>query len=55
LATLAMLTFGGFCFQEQSGCINQIIERDFDKLMTRTMNRPLPTAEFRLMKQSSFQ
>ena len=26
-----------------SGCINQIIERDYDKLMSRTMKRPLPT------------
>jgi heme o synthase len=41
--TLIMLTFGGFLLSGASGCINQIIERDFDKLMTRTMNRPLPT------------
>jgi protoheme IX farnesyltransferase len=41
--TLFMLTFGGFLLSGASGCINQIIERDFDKLMKRTMNRPLPT------------
>ncbi len=41
--TLAMLTFGGFLLSGASGCINQIIERDFDKMMSRTMNRPLPT------------
>src|SRR6267154_6593413 len=41
--TLSMLTLGGFLLSGASGCINQIIERDFDKLMTRTMNRPLPT------------
>src|SRR5882672_427945 len=41
--TLCMLTFGGFLLSGASCCINQIIERDFDKLMTRTMNRPLPT------------
>src|SRR5882672_7627126 len=41
--TLTMLTFGGFLLSGASGCINQIIERDFDKLMSRTMRRPLPT------------
>lgn len=41
--TLMMLTFGGFLLSGASGCINQIIERDFDKMMTRTMKRPLPT------------
>lgn len=41
--TLAMLTFGGFLLSGASGCINQIVERDYDKLMNRTMNRPIPT------------
>ncbi len=41
--TLIMLTLGGFLLSGASGCINQIIERDFDKMMTRTMKRPLPT------------
>lgn len=41
--TLIMLTLGGFLLSGASVCINQIIERDFDKVMTRTMNRPLPT------------
>jgi len=41
--TLFMLTLGGFLLSGASGCINQIIERDFDKLMSRTMKRPLPT------------
>jgi len=41
--TLIMLTVGGFLLSGASGCINQIIERDFDKLMSRTMKRPLPT------------
>ena len=38
-----MLTFGGFLLSGASVCINQIIERDFDKMMSRTMNRPIPT------------
>lgn len=40
---LTMLTLGAFLLSGASVCINQIIERDLDKLMTRTMNRPLPT------------
>lgn len=40
---LLMLTLGGFLMSGASSCINQILEKDFDRLMTRTMNRPLPT------------
>src|SRR5258708_18928462 len=42
-AVLLMLTFGGFLLSGASVCINQIIERDLDKIMTRTMGRPIPT------------
>jgi len=41
--TLAMLFLGGFLLSGSSVIINQIIEKDLDSLMTRTMNRPLPT------------
>ena len=40
---LAMLFLGGFLLSGASVIINQIIEKDLDKLMTRTMHRPLPT------------
>ena len=40
---LAMLFLGGFLLSGSSVIINQIIEKDLDSLMTRTMNRPLPT------------
>lgn len=40
---LVMLTFGGFLLSGASGAINQILEKDFDKVMKRTRNRPLPT------------
>ncbi|HOO11117.1 MAG TPA: UbiA family prenyltransferase, partial [Cyclobacteriaceae bacterium] len=40
---LLMVTLGGFLLSGASVCINQIIERDLDKLMKRTMLRPLPT------------
>jgi heme o synthase len=41
--TLAMLFLGGFLLSGSSVIINQIIEKDLDRLMVRTMNRPLPT------------
>jgi protoheme IX farnesyltransferase len=41
--SLFMLLLGGFLLSGASVTINQIIEKDFDKLMTRTQNRPLPT------------
>jgi len=40
---MLMLTLGGFLMSGASSAINQILERDLDKLMPRTMNRPLPT------------
>lgn len=41
--TLVMLFVGGLLLSGASVTINQIIEKDLDKLMTRTMSRPLPT------------
>jgi len=41
--TLVMLFLGALLLSGSSVTINQIIEKDLDKLMTRTMNRPLPT------------
>lgn len=38
-----MLCLGGFLVSGSAVTINQVIEREYDKLMTRTMNRPLPT------------
>lgn len=43
LITLTMLFTGGFLLSGASVAINQIIERAYDKVMTRTMNRPMPT------------
>jgi len=40
---LAILLVGGFLLSGASSTVNQIIEQDFDKLMSRTKNRPLPT------------
>ncbi|WP_224994998.1 heme o synthase [Cesiribacter sp. SM1] len=40
---LIMLTIGGFLVSGAATTINQVLERDYDRLMNRTMNRPLPT------------
>ncbi len=42
-ASLLMVTLGGFLLSGASVTINQIMEKDLDKLMERTKGRPLPT------------
>jgi protoheme IX farnesyltransferase len=37
-----MLIAGGFLVTAAANCFNEIIEKDLDKLMKRTMNRPFP-------------
>ncbi len=39
---MGWLVLGGFLVTGSSNAFNQIIERDLDKLMNRTQNRPLP-------------
>ena len=39
----AMLALGGFLVTGAANGINQVIEKDFDKLMLRTANRPVAT------------
>jgi protoheme IX farnesyltransferase len=41
--TLLLLCIGGYFLVGSSNVFNQIIERDRDALMKRTMNRPIPT------------
>lgn len=43
IETLIMLVLGGFLMSGASVGINQIIEKDLDKIMSRTCQRPLPT------------
>lgn len=40
--TFICLLVGGFCITAASNGLNQIFERELDKLMKRTMSRPLP-------------
>ncbi|KZS39480.1 protoheme IX farnesyltransferase [Aquimarina aggregata] len=42
-STLLLLTVGGYCMVGASNAFNQIIERDLDKLMDRTKDRPIPS------------
>jgi len=37
-----MLIAGGFLVTAAANCFNEIIEKDFDRLMKRTMDRPIP-------------
>jgi heme o synthase len=53
-STLLMLFLGGLLLSGSSVTINQIIEKDLDKLMTRTMNRPLPTNRLSVMEAAIF-
>ncbi len=39
---LLLLTLGGYALVGASNAFNQVIEKDLDKLMKRTQNRPLP-------------
>jgi protoheme IX farnesyltransferase len=41
-AIALLLTLGGFLVTGSSNAFNQIIEKDLDKLMARTENRPMP-------------
>lgn len=47
---LIMLTLGGFLLSGASVTINQVIEKDLDKLMTRTLNRPLPAGRLNVQE-----
>ncbi len=42
-STLFLLAIGGYFMVGASNAFNQIIERDLDKLMDRTKNRPIPS------------
>ncbi len=41
--SVLVLSVGGFCVSGAANALNQVLERDFDKLMKRTENRPLAT------------
>jgi heme o synthase len=43
LGDIIILSIGGFTITATANILNEVIEKDFDKLMTRTMDRPLAT------------
>ncbi len=51
---LINLCLGGFLIVGSSNGINQIIERNYDKLMTRTENRPMATQRLGLLEAGVF-
>lgn len=48
------LVFGGFLISGASIVINQIAEREYDKLMKRTENRPIPTGKLSVNEAKQF-
>ena len=40
-----MLIAGGFLVTAAANCFNEIIEKDYDRLMKRTMDRPIPAGQ----------
>jgi heme o synthase len=49
-----IFTFSGLAITGASNIINQIIERNSDKLMHRTQNRPMPTGTMSVFEASIF-
>ncbi len=52
--SLVFFALGGFLVTGSANIINQIIETDLDKLMNRTMNRPLPTGKISSVEATLF-
>jgi protoheme IX farnesyltransferase len=48
LSGLCMLLVGGFMVTGAANALNQVLEKDFDKLMTRTANRPLAAGRMQM-------
>ena len=42
LTEIILLVVGGFFITCTSNALNQVVEKDYDKLMERTKTRPLP-------------
>ena len=50
LVQLGILSLGGFLVTGAANGMNQIIEKDFDKLMTRTADRPIPSGQMSVIE-----
>ena len=54
LSEFIILIFGGFLVTGSANAFNQIIEKDTDKLMDRTMSRPLPKGNLSVIEAIIF-
>lgn len=52
--SLLLLGLGGYLVTASSNTINQILEKETDKLMNRTMNRPLPSGNLTVIEATIF-
>lgn len=52
--SILLLGLGGFLVTASSNTINQILEKDTDKLMNRTKNRPLPSGNMTVIEATIF-
>lgn len=50
ITSIVWLALGGMLVTAASNAINQIIEKDIDKLMSRTQNRPLPAERMSVLE-----
>jgi protoheme IX farnesyltransferase len=48
--SMLMLALGGFLVTGASNALNQVLERDYDLMMTRTANRPVATGRWSVSK-----
>lgn len=48
IAAVCTLALGGFLITGAANALNQVLEKDTDKLMNRTANRPLPTGRMKI-------
>ncbi|SIT92800.1 heme o synthase [Pontibacter indicus] len=51
---IALVMLGGLMVTGAANIVNQILEKDLDKLMKRTANRPLPTSTLSVMEAAIF-
>ncbi|MCP2041999.1 heme o synthase [Pontibacter sp. HSC-36F09] len=51
---IALVMLGGLMVTGAANIVNQILEKDLDKLMKRTANRPLPTSTLSVAEAATF-
>src|SRR4028119_1016818 len=54
LLNVLLIMLGGFLVTGSANIINQILEKDLDKLMKRTAQRPLPTGALTIAEAAIF-